>query len=462
MAKFLLLLHVYSVSTSLLLLNNIIGNSNGLTLELIHPNTQESYFFQSNFSYEERIQRLVSQSIHRTNYLINSLSKTVSKNITFKQEFLHIARPLVDLQEFNYIVKIGIGTFKFKPPFQEYYLDMDTGSALTWIQCEGCTKCFKQKPKPFPKNKSTSFHPILDENKKPLPYNMRYQDGSNSSGIIAKETIHLNSNNLSMKSVQDFIFGCGLVNNMEYGQYKNNRVAGIMGLGWGTYSFVNQIRESKGRFSYCLPLVNLFTKIRPKTYLRFGDDIVEGRQKASSTTMMTVEGVGTYYVGLQGISINKKRLNISKHVFDGPNGYKGGCIIDSGTPYSRIIEPAYLKLKEGLEDYFSKNKNLHRISGDLGLDLCYERRIPEGFKNLPEITFHFQGLKAGILIRPEGGFEVAKRFKSFKFREYFCLAMISSKLKSVIGAHQQTNQRIIYDTQKKKLMFHPEDCFKNA
>ncbi|KAK4401806.1 Dynamin-related protein 3A [Sesamum angolense] len=70
----------------------------------------------------------------------------------YEYGFLQIARPVVDLQEFIYIVKIGIGTFKTKPSFKEFYLDMDTGSCFTWMQCQGCKKCFKQKPKPFPRN----------------------------------------------------------------------------------------------------------------------------------------------------------------------------------------------------------------------------------------------------------------------------------------------------------------------
>ncbi|KAK4438086.1 hypothetical protein Salat_0142700 [Sesamum alatum] len=196
--------------------------------------------------------------------------------------------------------------------------------------------------------------------------------------------------------------------------------------------------KSYGRFSYCLPVVNIFTRTRPKTYLRFGDDVVLGR-KASSTMITTVRGAGAYFVGLQGISINRKRLNISTDVFalkiDGANGPTGGCIIDSGTPYSRIVKPAYNKLKEGLENYFSMNKNLQRTTGGLGLELCYERRKPEGFKDLPDITFHLQGSKGGLVIKPEGVFEVAKKSKLPKSPEYFCLAMISSKRESIIGAY---------------------------
>lgn len=437
MAKLLPPFLVYSLAFSCLLLHNISSNSNGLKLEMIHPNSQESSHFQ-------RIQRLTSLSTHRANQLLTSSLQTAS-----------IPRPLIDMQDFNYIIKIGIGTFKSNPPFKVYYLDMDTGSSFTWMQCEGCTMCFKQKPAPYPKNRSTSFHPIRDGANRISAYSLAYQDGSKTSGIVATETLHLSSNN-GIRRVAAFIFGCGLVNNMSYGESNSNRIAGIVGLGWGDYSFVAQIKESKGRFSYCLPVV---TKARPKTtYLRLGDDVVQ-RQRASSTALKRVGSSGSYHVGLQGISINNKRLNISISVFE---GRKGGCIIDSGTPYSRIISPAYLKLRQGLEEHFSRDKNLKMTGGIEGLGLCYDQATPQGFKNLPDITFHFEGSKSDMIIRPEGGFEVGKRFKLFKFREYFCLAMMPSTIKSVIGSHQQTNQRIVYDTQEGRLMFYPEDCSRSS
>lgn len=337
---------------------------------------------------------------------------------------------------------------------------MDTSSPFTWMQCEGCTKCFKQKPPPFPKNTSTSFHLVKDRNNNPSTFKLFYGDSSNASGIVARETLHLNSKNGDILRVLGYVFGCGLVNNMEYGKYKNNRIAGVMGLGWGNFSFVTKIKESKGRFSLCLPNLNMFTKDqRPKAYLRLGDDVLERRDEARSTKIMRVVGVGSYYVGLQGISINNKRLNISSSLFHGRNG---GCIIDTGTPYLQIIEPAYLKLRQGLENYFSKDKNFNKTSASFGLDLCYVRIKPEGFKNLPVITFTFEGSRADMVIRAEGGFEVVKSLKFFKYVEYVCLAMMPTKMKSIIGAHQQTNQRIIYDTRERKLVFYSQDCSTNS
>ncbi|XP_011079736.2 aspartic proteinase nepenthesin-1-like [Sesamum indicum] len=365
----------------------------------------------------------------------------------------------IDVQLFHYIVKVGIGTFKSKPQYKEYHLEMDTGSNLVWIQCEGCTKCFKQTPKPFPKEKSSSFHPILIKNM-PMTYECGYEDGASTRGVMARETFYLRSNSSGLATVKKLEFGCGLYNNMQYGNYRNNKIAGILGLGWDDPSFAKQLSShSKGKFSYCLPVVS---KKTPSTYLRFGDDIALSKN-SRSTPLYRTNISSSYRVDVQGISLNKSRLKINPKVFEFKNnGSSGGCIIDSGTPYSRIITPAFDILKLELEKYFSRFKNLKRIKANLGLDLCYERIKPEGFNNLPDLTFHLGGSQADFVMKPEAVFEVVPpSSRPIKSREYFCLAMVKNKKMSILGSHQQTNQRIIHDTMNKRLLFYQEDCSKN-
>ncbi|KAL7112641.1 hypothetical protein ACP275_04G015000 [Erythranthe tilingii] len=450
MAKVLKLLSLYSLANLILVITNaLLANSNGFTLQLIHPHSPNSPFFQSfNLSSEERIKNYVSQSNTCFN---NYLAKTSSS----------IMRTKIDVQKFHYIVKIGIGTFKSKPPYKEYYLEMDTGSSLVWIQCEGCTKCFKQTPDPFPKQKSSSFHPLLVNNV-PKQYEYEYADGASTHGIIAKETFYFKSNNGKSEKIENLRFGCGLLNVIQYDNCRNNKVAGILGLGTEDLSFAKQLSPRiKGRFSYCLPLLSTKT---PHTYLRFGDDITYPKNFLS-TPLHTRNESSTYFLELQGISINRNRLKINPKVFDfkNNNGTLGGCIIDSGTPYSRIIAPAFDVLIFELEKYFMKFKDLKKMSGNLGLELCYQRmNNPEGFNKLPSVTFHFRGSQSGFVMKAEAVFEVVERFRPLRFREYFCLAMVRSDTMSIVGSHQQTNQRIIHDVKNKRFVFYPEDCSKNS
>ncbi|CAK9181454.1 unnamed protein product, partial [Ilex paraguariensis] len=222
---------------------------------------------------------------------------------------------------------------------------------------------------------------------------------------------------------------------------------------------------SDGRFSYCLPVLNQYIRPVPRipmTYLRFGADIPEQRGLAR-TPLKHINNRGQYFLDLRGISLNGRRLNIDAAVFAlGRNGSTGGCIIDNGTTYSRLIRPAYEILKRELENHFSRFKNLSRYRSQRGANLCYERKKPEGFQNLPSITFHFQGLNADLLVRPWGVFQVVDKYHSSTHREYFCLAMIPGDIKSVIGAHQQANQRFVYDTKNNQMLFKSEVCSRNA
>ncbi|GFQ03319.1 aspartic proteinase nepenthesin-1 [Phtheirospermum japonicum] len=442
------LLPLFSLTNIILvLLNNIsLVNSNGLTIKLIHPNSPESPFFQIYLSHEKRIKMLASQSNMRANYL----SRTPSSAI----------HALVDEQHYHYVVKIGIGTFNSKPPYKEYYLEMDTGSGLIWLQCDGCTKCFKQTPAPFPKDKSSSFHPILRQNKR-LHYECKYADRDSTHGILARETFYLKTKKEELAKLENIQFGCGLHNKMQFWDYRNNKIAGIMGLGWEDISFVKQLGyKSKGKFSYCLPVL-VSGKKTPNTYLRFGDDIVHNKN-TKSTPLYKSKNEGFYHVELQGISINGTRLKISPQVFAiKNNNSRSGCIFDTGTHYSRIITPAFQILKLELEKYFSRSKGLKKIQAGLGLELCYERSKAEGFKNLPDITLHFQGSQADFVLKAEAAFEVVNQFRLIKIRECVCLAMMRDDEMSTIGASQQTNHRIMYDTKNKKLVFHQEDCSKN-
>ncbi|XP_028124107.1 uncharacterized protein LOC114321165 [Camellia sinensis] len=233
-----------------------------------------------------------------------------------------------------------------------------------------------------------------------------------------------------------------------------------MGMGWGRPdNFVDQIGpQSNGKFSflYCLPVVNLQIVYRKTmSYLRFGADIPT-QPNSSITNLQRVKDMALYYLELQGISLNGRRLNISATVFAlRGNIGSGVCIIYSSLGYSRVAKHAYDVLLGELEKHYLKFKNLKRYnSNPLNLTMCYERDKEEEFKNLPIITFHFKGTQANMVVIPEGSFEVVDRYNSNRKRVLW--------FGNVIRAHQQTNQRSIYDTKRKQLLFYLENCLKNA
>ncbi|GFQ03321.1 aspartic proteinase nepenthesin-1 [Phtheirospermum japonicum] len=256
------------------------------------------------------------------------------------------------------------------------------------------------------------------------------------------------------------VFGCGIRNKGFIESAKDNLVAGIMGLGWGSYSFLSQATPiTEGKFSYCLPEIKKSTHAWPNTYLRFGKDIIK-QANLSVTPLLRNKDQKVYHLILQGISIDNKKLKkISNQDFKIRDDGSGGCIIDSDTPFSRLIKPAYIVLEKALKNYFWGQRHLKPYKGPKGFELCYERKKREGYKSLPSMTFHFKN--ADPVVRPESLFLVMDKISSAK-GEYFCLAIIASDYISVLGSYQQANQRFIYDTKQKHLLFRKDDCSKDA
>jgi hypothetical protein len=168
------------------------------------------------------------------------------------------------------MLRFGIGTFNAifpARPFKSYHLHMDTGSALTWTQCQDCEtlgyRCFPCSP--FPNRISTSYRP-LPCNRHPLctpyecigdscSYQLRYMDGATATGILAQEAFTFVSSSGRPQTIPNIVFGCTIDSaDVKYGE-DDNQVSGIFGLGWGARSFGIQIDSlSHGTFSYCLKL----------------------------------------------------------------------------------------------------------------------------------------------------------------------------------------------------------------
>ncbi|XP_047320354.1 aspartic proteinase CDR1-like [Impatiens glandulifera] len=392
---------------------------------------------------------------------------------------------------YSYKVKIAIGTFKLpndpKPKYMMYNLKVDLSSDLLWLECEGCTRCFKPpilNVIPFPFSNSSSGSHNVDDGP---TYSINYDDGTYSIGYPARETFSFNSS--SSKSflfkkqtftINNILFGCGIQNKMrpkmiiraiDGSPSVSLSLSGVMGLGWGPLSFVEQTNSvSKGRFSYCLPtILSQYTEV--KTYLRFGNDIPLNKGNIiNSTPLKRIEKDLGYHLEMVGISLNNHRLNISNDLFLVKNkGGGGGCIINFKVPVSHIIQPAYEKLKYAVIQYFSKIPGIFRVN-KLTLpfpfeqdQLCYSSNnflTPFDKIKFPTITFHFSGKQANLVLSEETA------FSSFRIGPmidmYFCLALVPDPSTTIIGLYQQLNHRFVYDRNHNELLFYPENCLKNS
>ncbi|KAE8731652.1 hypothetical protein F3Y22_tig00002793pilonHSYRG00205 [Hibiscus syriacus] len=118
----------------------------------------------------------------------------------------------------NYVVSVGLGT-----PKKDLTLIFDTGSDITWTQCQPCARsCYKQQDQIFAPSLSSSYSNISCTSticnsftsatgnspgcsSTACVYGIQYGDSSFSIGIFAKEKLSLTPTDV----LDDFLFDCG-------------------------------------------------------------------------------------------------------------------------------------------------------------------------------------------------------------------------------------------------------------
>ncbi|XP_052209597.1 aspartyl protease family protein At5g10770-like [Diospyros lotus] len=343
----------------------------------------------------------------------------------------------------NYIVTVGLGT-----PKKDFSLVFDTGSDLTWIQCQPCAgSCYKQKDPIFDPSLSKSYKNVTCDSSQcslltsatgnePICsistciYDIHYGDRSFSMGYFASETLTLTPTDV----FPGFLFGCGENNRGLF-----NGAAGLLGLGRDKLSLISQTESKYGKyFSYCLPSTSSGTG-----HLTFGKGGISGNPKFT-TLSINPQGPSFYFITIIAIKVGGKILPISQSVFT-----TAGTIIDSGTVITRLPPGAYTPLKTAFRQQMTKYPLTDPVSI---LDTCYDLSNYTTV-TVPIINFYFAGNTevpldlSGILY--------------FASPSQVCLAFAGNGDASDLGIFGNVQQRtldVVYDVAGGKLGFGPGGC----
>lgn len=345
----------------------------------------------------------------------------------------------------NYIVTVGLGT-----PRKTLSLVFDTGSDLTWTQCEPCARsCYHQQdPKFNPKASSSYLNVSCDSNQcsqlsvttgvnpgcatstRTCIYGIKYGDQSFSVGYFSKDTLTLSATEV----FPNFVFGCGQNNRGLFGM-----TAGIIGLGRDPLSIVSQTAPKYGKyFSYCLPSTS-----HSIGYLAFG---ISG---SSSNTQFTPfaqssRGQSFYFIEILSIIVGGHQLPIDKSIFS-----TGGSIIDSGTVITRLPPTVYSTLSAEFRKQMTKYQTAPAFSI---LDTCYDIGNLTTI-TIPVVSFIFSG-NVRVNIAPSGILIAVSS-------STLCLAFAGNKADSsvsIFGNTQQKTFEITYDVTGERLGFRPGGC----
>ncbi|XP_034684063.1 aspartyl protease family protein At5g10770-like [Vitis riparia] len=147
---------------------------------------------------------------------------------------------------------------------------------------------------------------------------------------------------------------------------------------------------------------------RPKTEhtqgsLLFGEKAISASPLLKFTRILNppsglwLESTKYYFVELIGISVAKKRLNVSSSLFASP-----GTIIDSGPVVTRLPTAAYKALRTAFQQEMLHCPSIPPPPPEKLLDTCYNLKGCGGRNiTLPEIALHFVG-EVDVSLHPSG------------------------------------------------------------
>lgn len=343
-----------------------------------------------------------------------------------------------------YTTRLWIGT----PP-QEFALIVDTGSTVTYVPCSSCEHCGKHQDPKFQPDLSSTYHPVkcnpdctCDAENVQCTYDRQYAEMSSSSGILGEDIVSFG--NLSQLKPQRAVFGC---ENAETGDLYSQHADGIMGLGRGDLSIVDQLvnkRVINDSFSLCYGGMDVG-----------GGAMVLGQMSPPSDMVFSnsdPERSPYYNIELKEMHVAGKKLPINPRVFDG----KHGTVLDSGTTYAYLPEAAFVSFKRAIM------KELHGLKQIRGPDpnyndICFsgaESRVSELSKAFPAVDMIF-GNGQKYSLSPENYL-----FRHSKAPGAYCLGIFQNGKDptTLLGGIIVRNTLVTYDRGNSKVGFWKTNC----
>ncbi|XP_071690396.1 aspartic proteinase 36-like [Rutidosis leptorrhynchoides] len=303
-----------------------------------------------------------------------------------------------------YFTRVQLGS----PP-KEYYVQIDTGSDVLWVNCNACDGCPRssglQIPIQFydPSSSSTASMIACSDQRCTLgtqssdsgcsnnqcSYTFQYGDGSGTSGYYVSDQIHLDTivgDSTSSNASASIVFGCSTTQTGDLTK-SDRAVDGIFGFGQQGLSVIAQL-SSQGvvpdAFSHCLVGNGA------------GGGILVLGQIIEPTMVYTplIPSQPHYNLNLLSISVNGQTLSIDPSMF-ATSSSRGGTIIDSGTTLAYLAEEAYDPFVEAITQAVSQTIQSIISKGNQ----CYlvTSSTPEMF---PTVSLNFAG-GASMVLRPQ-------------------------------------------------------------
>eukprot|EP00249_Psilotum_nudum_P011747 c23357_g1_i1 orf=494-2020(-) len=305
-----------------------------------------------------------------------------------------------------YFTEIQLGT-----PLSKYYVQVDTGSDLLWLNCATCNTCPTSTDLGVhlalydPASSSSSNivscgDAFCDLASSPgctaghiCGYQLGYGDGSSSQGYFVQDSLQLDliTGNPSVNSVNASIsFGCGTTQSGEL-QQEEQALDGIIGFGQSNNLSVIEQLVSQGKtpgiFAHCLQGEG-----------SGGGMLVIGTvEEPGLVYTPIIQNQIHYNVNLKSISIGGKTLSIDSSTDS--SGQSKGTIFDSGTTLAYFTEPTYGHLIDAILQAGPNGLAYAMLEGMTCI--VYTGSLDSAF---PSIKFTFSGQEAIMEVQPHDYF----------------------------------------------------------
>lgn len=346
---------------------------------------------------------------------------------------------------------------------------VDSGSTWTWVQCQGCISCMRIEIGNFTPSLSKTYEDIKynspsctdrrfpPNDKGRCTFKIKYGSGDEIEGWVSTDRLRFERD---PTTTNKFLFGCAkkVPRGLAFTEGEQNKVAGIFGLGAGRQSFLKQQKHiTKSKLSYCL---SSSPSLRKPTLLQFGDDANFGNAVPQNQIITTdlVPKIANYFVSkVVDILIDGKPMHLDSSMFHYKNEGKdsSGFMIDTGSPYSYLVPPAFERVKKEITDYFHRQG---MVTLKRGTQTCFKSKL-KNYK-FPDMTYRFGG--GDFTVSGKHNFEIFNE----KGYEELCLAVFQTAQRvSLLGGLQQVEHKILIDASqdknkngKRMMIFAPLSC----
>lgn len=351
---------------------------------------------------------------------------------------------------FLHYAVVSVGT-----PNTTFLVALDTGSNLFWVPCD-CTRCAPTSADSYglgvdlniysPSTSTTSQNipcnsSLCSGHKNECsgvdglcPYTVEYVSAmTSSSGFLVNDVLYLTTEGNNPQIVKaPIVIGCGKV---QTGSFLGDAAPnGLFGLGMDKLS-VPSVLSSRGlisnSFSMCFGRDGIGR-------INFGD---QGSSDQGQTSFNVKQKNSLYNISITGMEVGNSSSDVSF-----------SALVDSGTSFTTLADPAYTKLSENFNAAVSEKRA--DVDSSIPFEYCYLLSSKGNLTHLPFINFKTQG---GSKFPVNSPIILISNQQQRNFM--FCLALVKNNALNIIGQNFLTGLRVVFDRDRMLLGWKKLNCY---